>query len=204
LPTPSRLSFDPAMIFPAERTLARPEDGVALADGPPRSLRSIPRPAVARVGRLQPPLRQLEVCRIHTRAVWNRGGRERRFRVDVAAGTVSQRELALDVTSPDNLTLDRAGRLWIASSLRSEIVVFDPGTRTAESFFRIATAAGEALIAAIEAKVRSGEPFPFDAFTPVVWQPAPGMLTGVILATDEKYAYVTTLGNALIRLPYRT
>jgi sugar lactone lactonase YvrE len=124
-----------------------------------------------------------------------------RFRVDVAAGTVDQRELALDVSFPDNITLDRSGRLWIASSLRSEIVVFDPRTRAAESFFRIATPAGEALIAGIEAKVRRGEPFPFDEFTPVAWQPAPGMLTGVILSPDEKHAYVTTLGDALIRLP---
>ena len=40
--------------------------------------------------------------------------------------------VALEVDHPDNLELDADGRLWIASPVRSEIVVFDPATQGEE------------------------------------------------------------------------
>lgn len=127
------------------------------------------------------------------------GSRVLRFRLDVATGRVSDRTVALEVSNPDNLELDRQGRLWIASPLRSEIIVFDPATKTAESVFRISTPESEQSIGGIEARTREGAPW-LDLMGPGLWEPGPGLITGMILPPDDGPVYLTGLGNALIQL----
>ena len=124
-----------------------------------------------------------------------------RFTVDVAAGRVSDRALAAQASYPDNITLDRQGRLWIAAALRSEIIVYDPQKAEAEVVFRVATPASEALISEIEDRVRETSAFPFDQLKPALWNPGPGMMTGVILSADERTFFITCLGNSLLRIP---
>ena len=121
------------------------------------------------------------------------------FRVDVGAGVVQRRRVALEVDHPDNLELDRWGRLWIACPIRSEIVVFDPRTRAAVSAFRIATPESERLIEAIDIRLSAREPW-LDLMVPALWEPAPGLITGMILSPAGDSVYVTGLGDALIRL----
>jgi hypothetical protein len=128
------------------------------------------------------------------------GSRVLRFRVNVAAGEVSDRTVALEVNHPDNLELDRHGRLWIASPLRSEIIVFDPATKTAEAVFRISTPESEQLIERVEARIREGAPWVDLLMTPDLWEPGPGLITGMILSPDDGPVYLTGLGNALIQL----
>jgi sugar lactone lactonase YvrE len=127
------------------------------------------------------------------------GSRVLKFRMDVAAGEVSDRTVALEVDHPDNLELDRHNRLWIASPLRNEIMVFDPATETAESVFRILTPESEQLIETIDARIGEGAPW-LDLMVPDLWEPAPGLITGMILSPDDGPVYLTGLGNALIRL----
>lgn len=127
------------------------------------------------------------------------GSRVLRFRADVAAGRLSDQTIALEVNGPDNLELDRHGRLWIASPVRSEIIVFDPATNAAEPVFRIATPESERLVETIDARVREGTSW-LDLLSPDLWSPAPGFITGVILPPDDGPIYLTGLGNALIRL----
>ncbi|CAN5819645.1 hypothetical protein BH20GEM1_BH20GEM1_09840 [soil metagenome] len=122
-----------------------------------------------------------------------------RFRLDVAAGRVSDQTIALEVDHPDNLELDRYNRLWIASPLRMEVLVFDPATETAGSVFRISTPESEQLLETIEARLREGAPW-LDLMTPDLWEPGPGLITGMILSPDEGPVYLTGLGNALIAL----
>lgn len=126
------------------------------------------------------------------------GSRVWRFRLD-APGQVSEQTVALDVSHPDNLELDHQNRLWIASPVRSEIVVFDPASQTADVVFRISTPESERLIETIENRIRQGEPW-LDLMTPDLWNPGPGLLTGMILSRDDGPVYLTGLGNALIRL----
>ena len=122
-----------------------------------------------------------------------------RFRLDVAAGQLAEQTVALEVDHPDNLELDSQNRLWIASPLRSEIVVFDPATETAESVFRISTPESEHLIETIDARLGEGAPW-LDLMVPDLWEPAPGLITGMILSPDGGPIYLTGLGNALVRL----
>lgn len=127
------------------------------------------------------------------------GSRVLRFRLDIAAGQVSDRTVALEVHHPDNLELDRHNQLWIASPVRSEIIVFDPATKTAEAVFRIYTPESEQLIETIEATIREGAPW-LDLLTPELWEPGPGLITGMILSPDDGPIYVSGIGNALIEL----
>jgi sugar lactone lactonase YvrE len=127
------------------------------------------------------------------------GGMVSRYRLDVAAGRVSDPQVVLEILGPDNIELDRHGRLWIAAPLRSEIVVLDPATDVARSVFRISSPESERTIETIEGRLRDGLPW-LDLMTPVLWEPGPGAITGIILSPADGPVYVTGLGTALIRL----
>ena len=128
------------------------------------------------------------------------GNRVHRFRLDVERGKVSDQTTALEIDHPDNIEMDRYGRLWIASVVRSEIVVFDPASGNTESAFRISTPESEAQIEAIEGRLRDGVSW-LDLIAPDLFAPGPGPITGMILSPDRDRAlYVTGLGDAIIRL----
>jgi hypothetical protein len=40
-----------------------------------------------------------------------------------------------------------------------------------------------------------------ELFTPAVWAPLPGAITGVIISPGGGPVYLTGLGNALVKLP---
>jgi sugar lactone lactonase YvrE len=122
-----------------------------------------------------------------------------RFRMDTATGRVADRTVALEVDHPDNIEFDRQNRLWIACPIRNEIVVFDPVSRVAESVFRISTPESEKLIEALETRIRAGEPW-LDLMVPALWEPGPGLITGMILPPDDGPIHLTGLGKALIKL----
>lgn len=127
------------------------------------------------------------------------GSRVLRYRMDVAAGRVWDGRVALEVDHPDNLELDGDGRLWIACPIRSEIVVFDPGTGEARSVFRVSTPESERLIEEIGARLRDRARW-LDLMSPSLWEPAPGLMTGMIVTPGGGPVYATGLGDALIRL----
>lgn len=127
------------------------------------------------------------------------GNRVLRYNVDVAAGSVSGRSVLLEVNHPDNLELDAHNRLWIASPIAGKITVFDLASQTAATALHVSTPESEALVEAIDARVLAGESW-IDLFTPVMWEPAPGAITGIILTPDGEPAYFTGLGNAILRL----
>jgi sugar lactone lactonase YvrE len=127
------------------------------------------------------------------------GNRVLRFDVDVSAGTVSGRAVAVDVHVPDNLELDKEGRLWIACPLKTEIMVYDPASGAIESVFRISTPESEAIIEEFAARIAAGISWA-DLAGPALWSPAPGMMTGMILSPDEQTLYMTGIGKAIIRM----
>jgi len=126
--------------------------------------------------------------------------RVNRYRIDLEKGTASERTTAVEIEFPDNIEMDRHGRLWIASFVRCEIIVFDPATGTKTTALRVSTPESEAQIAKIRARMEAGEPW-IDLFTPELFLPGPGPITGMILSADgEQAIYATGLGNAMIRL----
>jgi sugar lactone lactonase YvrE len=127
------------------------------------------------------------------------GSKVLRFRMDVAAGQLSEKTVATEVNIPDNIELDAQGRLWIASPMLTGIFVYDPATGVTENVFRISSPESEALIEEANGRIANGTPW-LDLMIPELWGPAPGLTTGMILSPDGGAVYVSGLGNALIRL----
>lgn len=127
------------------------------------------------------------------------GGRLWRFRLDTAAGQVSERTVILSGLHPDNIELDGHGRLWIAQPLANKIVVLDLDTEVVETVFQVSNPQSAGLIAQVNARIKADASW-LELFTPAIWQPSPVAMTGVILSPNDGTVYVTGLGNALIKL----
>jgi len=127
------------------------------------------------------------------------GGRITRYSADFLAGRVSDPTVLLEEVNPDNIELDPYNRLWIANPFRNEIIVLDLDTGTSRSVFRISTAASEQLVVEAELRIRESRPW-LEIISPSIWEPGPGLITGMALSPDDGPVYVTGLGDALIRL----
>ncbi len=126
------------------------------------------------------------------------GNRILQFDLDSTTGKIGNQSTLLEIPVPDNLELDRQGRLWVALPVRNELIVVDTGTGEYQSVFRLQTPAQEALSAEFVRRGEAGEPR-LELMTPDLWAPLPGLMTGVILAPDG-VVYFTGLGDAMLRL----
>ena len=80
------------------------------------------------------------------------------FQIDVESGDLSDRRVLAEIATPDNLELDDAGRLWVASPLRNEVFVVDPSTGQATSVFRAADPSKDGMLAEWYRRGAAGEP----------------------------------------------
>ncbi len=128
------------------------------------------------------------------------GQRVLRYRVDLATGRLSERSVFVDSVTPDNLLLDGAGHLWVAAPLTNELVVVRTATGERHSAFRVQTTAQRERVAEILRRLGTGAPR-LELFTPDLWAPLPGFVTGMIVSPAGGPVYLTGLGNALVRLP---
>lgn len=127
------------------------------------------------------------------------GNRVNAFRLSLKDGVLSERRTLAEVLLPDNIELDASGMVWVASLVRNEIVMIDPGSGQVTSVFRGQTADNDRISA--EWRRRSEARLPvLDLFAPPLWAPLPGPVTGVILSPGDGPVYVSNLGDALIRI----
>jgi sugar lactone lactonase YvrE len=126
-------------------------------------------------------------------------GRVLRYRVDLDAGTVSDRTVFVDSVAADNVELDGAGNLWLALPLMNELLVVNTATGARHTAFRTLTAAQEVVIAEFNRRGGAGVSR-MELFTPSSWSPLPGPITGIIVGRSGP-VYATGLGNALLKLP---
>ncbi len=127
------------------------------------------------------------------------GGRVLRYRVDLDAGRVSERSVFLDSVAADNLELDGEGHLWIASPLTNELLVVNTATGERHTAFRSLTPAQQKVADEFTRRGQTGAPR-MELFTPAVWAPLPGPITGIIVGSAGGPVYLTGLGNALLKL----
>ena len=113
------------------------------------------------------------------------GRRVWRFNADLGAGTVTERTLLVDSTAVDNLELDEAGRLWMAEPLTNQVEVLDPGSGARQSVFRSHTPEQEGIVAEFNRRGETGQSR-MELFTPAVWAPLPGPITGMILGAGQR------------------
>jgi sugar lactone lactonase YvrE len=128
------------------------------------------------------------------------GGQVLRYNVDLATGRLSERSVFVDGMMPDNLELDAAGHLWVAAPLDNELLIVNTATGERHSAFRAQTSAQQETVAEF---VRRGETgmSRMELFTPALWAPLPGLVTGLIVSVGDGPIYLTGLGDALVRLP---
>lgn len=127
------------------------------------------------------------------------GGRVLRYRVDLDAGRVSDRSVFVDSVAADNLELDGEGHLWVALPLTNEMLAVSTATGARHNAFRSLTAAQQEVADEFTRRGRTGASR-MELFTPAVWAPLPGLITGIIVGSGGGPVYLTGLGNALLKL----
>jgi len=128
------------------------------------------------------------------------GGRVWRYRVDLDSGQLSDRSVFVDGVEPDNLELDGEGHLWIALPLSNGLLMVDTDTGAQHLAFSSVTPAQQETTAEFLRRGESRTPR-LELLTPALWEPLPGLVTGLIVSPGGGPIYLTGLGNALVRLP---
>ncbi len=121
------------------------------------------------------------------------------YKLSVADGTLSDRRVVGTVLTPDNVEMDEAGLLWVASPVRNEVVTINPETGETRSVFRAQTPANDSKSAEWQRRAKAREPV-IDLFTPELWAPMPGLVTGIVLTPGGGPVYVSGLADALLKL----
>jgi sugar lactone lactonase YvrE len=122
------------------------------------------------------------------------------FGLSVAGGALGEPTTLATVLTPDNIEMDAAGTLWVASPMGNEIVLVDPASGETRSFFRARTDASEAAAAEWRRRAQAGEAR-LELMAPPIWTPLPGLITGVILPPEGgETVYLSGLGDALVKL----
>jgi len=121
------------------------------------------------------------------------------YRLSVPTGRLSNRRVIAEVPTPDNIELDAAGRLWVASPIANALLVVDPDSGEWSTAFHPQTAEHDQLMIEWQRRRESGESL-LELFGPDMWSPLPGLFTGMILTTEGGPVYLTGLGDALVKL----
>ena len=128
--------------------------------------------------------------------------RVHKLKVDRKSGKVNYLGVAANVGTPDNILIDKLGRLIVASPIYNQVVLVDFKNHSQHIIFDGSTE--DNLKTANEWQRRSNlglERMP--AFTPNLYHPLPGLLTGMFFSNDGGTLYISNLGNDLLKLDYK-
>ena len=121
------------------------------------------------------------------------------YQLSVADGSLSEGRVVAELPTPDNIELDTAGRLWVASPIANALLVVDPDSGSWSTAFYPETAEHKKLMIEWQRRSQSGESR-LALFGPDMWAPLPGLFTGLILTHEGGPIYLTGLGNTLVKL----
>lgn len=127
------------------------------------------------------------------------GDRVLAFDLDTDTGALSNRRVLADILTPDNIEMDRDGNLWVASPIANAVAVIDPDTGAQSFAFQEPVAGSDTRAEEWVRRGAAGE-HRLDLMAPDLWGPLPGLITGVILPEGDGPVYVTSLGDALVRI----
>ncbi|WP_152560476.1 SMP-30/gluconolactonase/LRE family protein [Arenimonas donghaensis] len=127
------------------------------------------------------------------------GNRIIHFPLSAATGELGERRVLASLRTPDNIELDGRGRLWVASPVGNALYVVDTQSGEWTTAFHPQAEAYARMMVEWERRTDLGEPR-LPLFGPDMWSSMPGLVTGMILSPDGQPAYVTGLGNALVKL----
>jgi len=121
------------------------------------------------------------------------------YTLSVADGVLSDRRVVASVMTPDNIEIDENGLLWAALPVRNEVVTINPETGEVAPAFRAQTEANDTMSAEWKRRAAAREPV-MDLFTPDLWAPMPGLITGIVVTPSGGAVYVAGLADALLKL----
>ncbi len=127
------------------------------------------------------------------------GNRVNAYRLSVKTGKLSEHRVLANVLLPDNIEMDERGNLLVASLVRNEILTINPDNGEVKSMFRAPTPDNDRISAEWRRRSAARQPL-LDLFTPSLWAPLPGPVTGVIQTPGGGPVYVSGLGDALVKV----
>ena len=120
------------------------------------------------------------------------------FEVDVNSGSTKYKGVAANVGSPDNILIDREGRLIVASPLYNQVVAVDFENHAQHVIFDGSTTANLKLTNEWIRRSHLGMER-LELLSPDLFFPLPGLITGMFFSHDGKTLYITNLGNDLLK-----
>lgn len=128
--------------------------------------------------------------------------RVHKLKVDTKTGKANYIGVAANVGSPDNILIDKEGRLIVASPLYNQVVAIDLKNHSQHVIFDGSTK--DNLKFTNEWKRRSHLGMErLEILSPDLFSPLPGLLTGMFFSNDGQTLYIANLGNNLLKIDYK-
>lgn len=128
--------------------------------------------------------------------------RVHKLEVDNRTGEVSYMGVAANVGTPDNLLIDKEGRLIVASPLYNQVVAVDFKNHTQHVIFDGSTKDNLKITNEWNRRSHLGMER-LELLSPDLFNPLPGLLTGMFYSNDGQTLYIANLGNDLLKLGYK-
>ncbi len=124
------------------------------------------------------------------------------FEVDVTGGKIKYAGVVANVATPDNILIDNKGRLLVGSPLTNQLVAVDLTNHSQHIIFNGATKENQKITNEWFRRSHLGLARA-ELFSPNLYSPLPGQLSGMFFSKDGKTLYITNLGNDLLKLNYK-
>jgi len=128
--------------------------------------------------------------------------RVHKLEVDNRTGEVNYIGVAANVGTPDNLLIDKEGRLIVASPLYNQVVAVDFKNHSQHIIFDGSTKDNLKITNEWNRRSHLGMER-LELLSPDLFNPLPGLLTGMFYSNDGQTLYIANLGNDLLKLGYK-
>ncbi len=128
--------------------------------------------------------------------------RVHKLEVDNKTGEVDYIGVAANVGTPDNLLIDKEGRLIVASPLYNQVVAVDFKNHSQHIIFDGSTKDNLKITNEWNRRSHLGMER-LELLSPDLFSPLPGLLTGMFYSNDGQTLYIANLGNDLLKLDYK-
>ena len=129
-------------------------------------------------------------------------GRVHAFKVDQNSRKTKYSGVVATVGTPDNIVFDNQGNLIVASPVNNQVVAVDFKNHSQHIIFDASTKENKKVTDEWFRRTHLGLEFG-DLFTPKLYNPLPGLLTGMFFSKDGETLYIANLGGDLIKLDYK-
>ncbi|WP_370477333.1 SMP-30/gluconolactonase/LRE family protein [Tamlana flava] len=128
--------------------------------------------------------------------------RVHKLEVDNKTGEVNYIGVVANVGTPDNLLIDKEGRLIVASPLYNQVVAVDFKNHSQHIIFDGSTKDNLKITNEWNRRSHLGIER-LELLSPDLFNPLPGLLTGMFYSNDGQTLYIANLGNDLLKLDYK-